>query len=383
MAAISTAPTAPSSAAASRRRNGAPISGPSIPPPWRWVFAEAPDFNHPDATGVGPAPLNNPNGIRLSTALAYLGMARHRLNLTIKANCTVHRLLFDVNRVTGAEVESGGEVFAVEGEETLLCAGSIGSPHILMLSGVGPAAHLREFGIPVAHDLPGVGQNLRDHPIVYVPFKTRAGHALDPNAPRMQVALRWTARDSSRRNDLQILMGSLINTTMYTPKDAAGQMSGLGMYTFVNQEVSSGELRLTSADPNGKPFLDFHYFEEEFDLVRCREAVRTCAELARHPAFDDIIEERLQPSDADLDSDEALDDFIRRVVVSGHHLTSTCKMGPASDLMAVVDQYGKIHGLEGIRVVDASIMPDCVRANTNLTTMMIGERIADFIRQGA
>ncbi len=346
-------------------------------------FPDAPDFNAPDASGVGPLPLNNPNGIRLSTALGYLNMARHRLNLTIKPNCTVHRLLFDGNRVTGVQVESGGEIFTVEGGETVLSGGSIGSPHILMLSGVGPAGHLREFGISVVHDLPGVGQGMRDHPIVFVPFKTKPGHSLNPNEPRLQVALRWTARDSEFRNDLQILMGSLINQRMYTPEEGDDPLLGLGMYSMINLEVGSGELRLTSADPHGQPSLDFRFFEEDFDLLRCREVVRTCAEIGAHSAFEDIIEYRIHPSDEELSSDEALDTFIRRTVVSGQHITSTCKMGPVSDPMAVVDQFGRVHGIQGLRIADASVMPDCVRANTNCTTMMIGERIADFIKQGS
>ena len=343
-------------------------------------FADVADFNHPDATGVGPVPLNNPNGIRLSTALGYLSMARHRLNLTIRANCNVHRILFDGKRATGVQVESGGESFIVEGDEIVLSSGTIGSPHILLLSGVGPAEQLAAAGIRQVHELPGVGQSLRDHPIVFVPFSTKQEHKLDPRAPRLQVAARWTATGSEFRNDLQILMGSLINPRMYAPAD--GGVTGLGMYTFINLEAGSGELRITSPDPYTPPSLDFKFFENDFDLQRGREVVRLCAELGAHPAFDGIIEERLQPSDAELASDEALNAFIRRSVVSGQHLTSTCKMGPPSDPMAVVDQQGRVHGLEGLRVADASVMPNCVRANTNCTTMMIGERIADFIRLG-
>ena len=349
-------------------------------------FDDVADFNHPDATGVGPVPLNNPNGIRMSTALGYLSMARHRLNLTIRPNCTVHRILFDNGstgspRAVGVQVESGGETFVVEADEIVLSSGTIGSPHILLLSGVGPADQLAAVGIPQVHELPGVGQSLRDHPIVFIPFRTKPGHELDPHAPRMQVAARWTATGSEFRNDLQILMSSLINPRMYTPEDG-GRLAGLGMYTFINLEAGAGELRITSADPYASPSLDFKFFENDFDLQRCRETVRLCAELGQHPAFNGIIEKRLRPSDDELASDEALNAFIRRSVVSGQHLTSTCKMGPVSDGMAVVDQYGRVHGLEGLRVADASIMPNCVRANTNCTTMMIGERIADFIRQG-
>ena len=345
-------------------------------------YADAPDHNHPDASGVGPAPLNNPNGIRMSTALGYLALARHRLNLTLRANCTARRVLFEGRRAVGVEVESGGEIFTVEGNEIILCGGAIASPQLLLLSGVGPAAHLNELGISPVCDLPGVGQGLRDHPTFFIPFKTRPGFTLDNTAPRLQVTLRYTAPGSPLRNDLQILMSNLINPRLY-PGDAddwESESLGVGMYAVINQEEAAGELRLTSADPHARPSLDFRFFEGEFDLARARELLRTCADIARHPAFADIIEQRLEPSDEELASDEALNAFIRRTVVSGQHLTSTCKMGPADDPLAVVNQYGQVYGVEGLRVADASVMPNCIRANTNLTTMMIGERIADFIK---
>ena len=344
-------------------------------------MADVPDMNHPDATGVGPLPLNNPNGIRLSTALGYLSLARHRLNLTIRGNCMVYRILFDGNRATGVEVESGGETFVIDADEIVLCNGSIGSPHTLMLSGVGPADQLAAAGIPQVHDLPGVGQSLRDHPIVFVPFSTKHDHELDAHAPRMQVTARWTATGSPYRNDLMILMSSLINPDFY-PESGGADVQGLGMYTMLNLEESAGELRIVSPDPYAAPDIDFKFFESDFDLQRCRELVRSAAELGSHPAFQDIIERRLQPTDEELESDDALNAFIQRNVVSGLHLTSTCKMGPASDPMAVVDQHGRVHGLQGLRVADASIMPNAVRANTNCTTMMIGERISDYIQRG-
>ena len=131
--------------------------------------------------------MNNPNGIRMSTALGYLDQARHRLNLTIRPNCTVHRIIFEGNRATGVELESGGERFTVEGDEIILSSGAIGSPQILMLSGVGPADHLRSLGIPVVLDKPGIGQNMRDHPGVWVTWRTRPGFELDGLAPRSAV----------------------------------------------------------------------------------------------------------------------------------------------------------------------------------------------------
>ncbi len=345
-------------------------------------FDDSPDHNAPDVSGVGAVPLNNPDGIRWSTALGYLNMARHRLNLTIKPNCTVHRLLFNGRRATGVEVECGGERFVVEGEEIVLSSGAIGSPHILLLSGVGPADNLREVGVPPVHELPGVGQNLRDHPIVYMAFKTRDSYPLDGLAPRMQVALRYTAADSHLRNDLQVLMQSFATQRIDRGGDRMTPL-GIGMIGVLNLAVGAGEMRLTSTDPNTQPFLDYNYLQDAFDRRRLREVVRLCVRLSEHKSFRDIIESRLTPTDADLASDDALDAYLLREAMSGQHISGTCKMGPDTDPMAVVDQFGRVHGLEGLRVADASIMPDCIRANTNVTTMVIGERIADFMRQGA
>ena len=345
-------------------------------------FADSPDHNLPDATGIGPCPVNNPGGIRWSTALGYLDTGRHRLNLTIRPNCLVHRLVFDGKRVVGVEVESGGEKFTVESDDITLSAGAIGSPHILLLSGVGPAEQLRNVGIPVVHELPGVGKNLRDHPLIYATFRTKNEHDLDGFAPRMQMALRFTSQDSDLRNDMQLLMSSY---AVGRPGRAGplGEPLGIRLLAILNLAMGVGELSLTTADPTVQPFLDYRYLEEEFDRRRLREAVRLCVKLGQFEGFSDIIAERLEPTDAELATDEALDEFLLREVSTAQHISCTCKMGPASDPMAVVDQYGTVHGLEGLRVADASIMPNCVRANTNVTTMVIGERISDFIRQRA
>ena len=345
-------------------------------------YSDCPDHNDPDSAGVGPTPLNNPNGIRISTAMGYLDQSRHRLNLTIRPECLVHRILFEGNRATGVELASGGETFIVEGEESILSAGAIGSPQILMLSGVGPAEHLRSVGIPVVLNSPGVGQNLRDHPAVWITWRTKEGFPLDGLAPRMQLTLRYTAQDSDLRNDMKISMQSFATERV---NQGGGRMVPLGirMTSGIYLAVGAGELRLASADPMAAPILDYNYLKEEFDVRRLRESVRICVELGEHEAFKDIIEERISPTDADLESDEALDSWMMRQVTTSQHISCTCKMGPESDPLAVVDQYGRVHGLSGLRVVDASIMPDCIRANTNVTTMVIGERIADFMRQGS
>ena len=232
------------------------------------------------------------------------------------------------------------------------------------------------------HDLPGVGQNLRDHPAIWVTWRTKKDYPLDGLAPRSQVALRWTAEGSDLRNDLMIFMQSYA-TERVNRGGSRMEPLGIRMSGMLDLAVGSGELRLTSSDPNVQPFLDYRYLESEFDRRRMREMVRTAIKLADTDQFRAIIEDRIEPTDAELATDEALDEYIRREVTTSQHISCTCKMGPDSDPMAVVDQYGRVRGLEGLRIADASIMPDCIRANTNVTTMVIGERISDFIRQGS
>ncbi len=341
-------------------------------------FPADPDMNHPDSMGVGPIPMNNPDGIRMSTALTYLNPVRHRLNLTVKAQVLVRRLLLTGKRVTGVEVESGGERFVVEAAEVILTAGAIASPQLLMLSGVGPAEHLRSLGIPVLHALPGVGQNLRDHPNVRVPVRVKDDFPLDPKAPRTQLALRYTAQGSSDRNDMQILQSSFSSPIGGDPLQA----EGIRFTCILELAVGAGALQLASTDPTVQPRLDYRYLEDPWDRQRLRDAVRLCARLLEHEAYQDIVAERLEPSEQDLASDDALDDWLLHHVTTTQHISGTCKMGPASDPLAVVDQHCRVYGLTGLRVADASVMPDVIRANTNATTIMIAERVADFVRQG-
>ena len=261
-------------------------------------YPDCADHNHPETYGVGPTPLNNPNGIRMSTALGYLDQARHRLNLTIRPDCTVHRLVFDGNRATGVELESGGEKFVVEGDEIILSAGAIGSPQILMLSGVGPADHLRSLGIPVVSDKPGIGQNMRDHPGVWVTWRTREGFELDGIKPRMQLTLRYTAEDSDLRNDMKISMQSFATERVNRGGNRM-QPLGIRMTAGIYLAIGAGELRLASTDPTDQPVLEYHYLEEEFDRKRLRESVRICVALGEDEAFRDIIQERVDPTDAD------------------------------------------------------------------------------------
>ena len=337
-----------------------------------------PDMNHPDSGGVGPIPMNNPEGVRMSTALTYLNAQRHRLNLTVRANVLVRRILFAGHQAVGVEVESGGEVYQLEAGQIVLSAGAMASPQLLMLSGVGPAAHLREMGIPVVHDLPGVGQNLRDHPIVAVICKVRDDHEQDPLAPRTQTALRYTAAGSPDRNDMQITASAFSSPIGGADPFEPG---GVRFNCILELADGAGEVRLSANDPAVQPALNYRYLEPERDRERLRESVRITVELLQHGAFAPIVQEIEQPAPADLESDEALDAWMRRTVFNTTHASGTCKMGPAADPLAVVDQRLNIHGLENIKVADASVMPNVIRANTNCTTIMIGERCAHWLRQ--
>ncbi len=341
-------------------------------------YAEVYDHNNPDSEGVGPFPMNNPDGVRMNTALTYLNPNRHRLNLTVRADVQVRRVLFEGRKAVGVEVDSGGERFVVAGYQIVLSAGAVASPQLLMLSGIGPAAHLQSFGIPVLQDLPGVGQNLCDHPLVPLRAKVVYGFPLDPTAPSIQTVLRYTAAGSEARNDMQLFPSSFSTPLGGDPFDE----EGIRFTCMLELAVGVGEITLASADPSVQPHINCRYLEEPWDRARLREGVRLSLQLMQHNAFRDIIEAMITPTAADLASDDALDAWMLKNVCIGQHLSGTCKMGPDSEAAAVVDQYGRVRGVEGLRVADASIMPDCIRANTNLTTIMIGERIAAFIDQG-
>jgi choline dehydrogenase len=172
-------------------------------------FPADPDMNGPESGGIGAMPMNNPDGIRMSTALTHLNPARHRLNLTIRPNALTRRVLFEGTRAVGVEVESGGEVFIMAGKEVVLSAGGLKSPHLLLLSGVGPAAELRQVGIPLVHHLPGVGKNLRNHPIASVSLRVKAGITLMPDNQGTRMGLRYTASGSSTRNDIMIMTNAV------------------------------------------------------------------------------------------------------------------------------------------------------------------------------
>tara|TARA_Y100001960_G_scaffold73075_1_gene77691 strand:- start:42 stop:1598 length:1557 start_codon:yes stop_codon:yes gene_type:complete len=336
------------------------------------------DQNHPESTGVGMKPLNNVDGVRMSAALTYLTLSRHRMNLTIRGDVLVRRVIFEGDEAIGVEAESQGEVFAIEAGEVILCGGAINSPQLLMLSGIGPKEHLDEFGISSVKDLSGVGQNLRDHPSAFLLFESYIDQVgEDPKA--QQVGMRFTVPGSTVRNDMQV--SPLFMTSEHRPDTIPldADKNYLGFSVALQKALSSGEITLNSSDPTKHPNLFYNYLDHPEDLRRMREAVKICISIAEDRYFTGIIKTRINPTDIDIESDDNLDKWLYSIVGTQHHSSGTCKMGPSEDPFSVVSESGLVHGVKNLRVADASIMPDVVRANTNATVIMMAEKIADEI----
>jgi choline dehydrogenase len=207
-------------------------------------------------------------------------------------------------------------------------------------------------------------------------LRVKEGVHLAPDALGVRIALRYTASGSSSRNDMILQTSSIFApvTGEALPERVIRLSCALEL------PAGAGELGLTSADPHVQPHFDYRYLVDPWDRQRMREGMRLCLQLVEHEAYRDIIAERISPTDLDLASDQALDGWLLKTLSTARHISGTCKMGPASDSMAVVDQHCRVHGLEGLRVADASVMPQVIRANTNATAIMIGERVADWIK---
>ena len=349
-------------------------------------FEQAQDHNHPDSNGVGPGVTNNHNGVRFSTALGYLSQARHRLNLTVRPNCHVRRIVFHGSRATGLVVESGGENFTVEAEKIILSAGAVGSPHLLLLSGVGPATQLERLGIRVVQDTPGVGQNLKDHPKVYVTWEASDDLGSSANRGAGGATLRLTAPGCHLRNDLSIgfsapvvprVKGPQAQTPRAEERNAISRHVEMMIALLLPE--SRGALTLTSADYQVQPALHYNYLSEPFDRARLRAGILLALNLAERPELAPLLGKRIEPEENDLVNDQVLDQWLLREATTYSHISCTCRMGSSNDPLAVVDQYGRVHGMEGLRIVDASIMPDLVRAPINPTVIMMAERVSAFI----
>lgn len=363
-------------------------------------FDEEPDKNSDGKAGVGPVPLNVWEGIRQSTAVCYLLPAAGRRNLTILGNAHAQRLLVENGRCVGVEVDVNGQRKVFRGGEVVLSTGALRSPQLLMLSGIGPADHLTEHGIEVLHHLPGVGQNLTDHPELSVKWEFSGKCSPGPGRGVMTSALNWTAENSEHVDDLEILpfvinSGDMMRATTMAknPKQALNTLRKTSTkflmdqakalrrpFTIIGlqQEDSRGTVRLESADPAKLPKIDWNLLSEESDRRRFREGIRTVAAIYHSDAMRAIGGRMTNMSADDLKDDQSIDAWARRNIFAVGHPSCTCRMGSDPEAGAVVDQHGKVHGVEGLRVADTSIFPKIPSRGPNATAVMVGERLVEF-----
>ena len=337
-------------------------------------YDDCPDANDPTGSGAGPQPMNKLGQLRISSALAYLAPARLRPNLTIRAETHVRRLLIKNRACIGIEVEnSAGQTEQLFARTVVLSAGAIMSPAILMRSGLGPAAQLSQLGIPVVEDIPAVGQNLSDHPALSVVANVKAGVNINHDDPIIQTILRYTCAGSNKRNDLQIEQLSFAGRRQDPPRFA---IAGVVEYQY-----GRGEIRLASADPMINPIINNRFCEDSRDASRLVTCLQDILRFTQSGPLSDMIDSVVFPDPARGFDTASLDTLVRKFSASGYHPSGTVKMGPKEDPGAVVDQFGCCHTIDNLVVADASIMPFVPRANTNLTCIMIGEKIGEWLRQ--
>ena len=345
--------------------------------------------------GVGFYQLTQKNYRRSSTAVAYLRPAERRSNLTVRTGCQVRRIVVEKGRAVGVELADG----VVRGAEVILSSGAIGSPRLLQLSGIGPADHLRSVGVPVVFDAPGVGANLQDHVDLFVVAECSGPHTYDRYAKPHLSALAglqylisrkgpvasslfetggfWYADENARSPDIQLHLGlgSGIEAGV-----AAMPQGGVTLNSAYLRPRSRGTVRLASADPMAAPLIDPNYWEDPYDREMSIRGLKLAREIMAQDALKPfVLAERLPGPEVRTEEDYF--NYACAHAKTDHHPAGTCRMG--SDAGAVVDTQLRFNGIEGLRVVDASIMPRVVSSNTNAATIMIAEKAADMIRGAA
>ncbi len=358
-----------------------------------------PDLNGRQQEGLGPMDRTTSRGRRCSAARAYLRPAMRRPNLRVEIRALSNRILFEGGRAVGVEyAQRGRQRQARAAREVILCGGAINSPQLLMLSGVGPADQLRRHGIAVVRDLPGVGANLQDHIETYVQHRCLQPITLYPvmKNPLRQllVGIEWTFLGTGLGASNHFEAGGFIRSRagvehpdlqyhflpIAASYDGSATQPGHGFQAHVGpmRPTSRGHVRLKSADPRQAPEILFNYLETAQDRQEFRDGIKLTREIFARKAFDPYRGPELAPG-PEVRTDAEIDAHLRRKAESAYHPSCTCKMGLASDAMAVVDGAGRLHGLEGLRVVDASIMPNVVSGNLNAPTIMMAEKLGDAI----
>jgi choline dehydrogenase-like flavoprotein len=359
---------------------------------------KVPDFNTGDNEGVSYFHVNQKNGRRWNAARAFLDPVRHRRTLRIETGVLVERLLLDGRRATGVRFQRGDHVFdAFAQKEVILAAGAIGSPEILQRSGVGPGGWLNDLGIPVQHALEGVGRNLQDHLQLRAMYKVSGARTLNQTYYN-PFGRAWMGIEYAllRRGPMSMAASTMGIFTRSDPSQERANIQfhiqplsldrfGEPLHRFPAITVapcnlrptSRGEVRLSAADPHARPIIAPHYLSTEEDRRVAADALRVTRRLMRQPALAPYAPEEFKPG-PDV-GDDALAEAAGDIGTTIFHPVGTARMGLASDPRAVVDARLRVHGLEGLRVIDASVMPDIVSGNTNTPTIMIAQKGADML----
>ncbi|NHB57502.1 choline dehydrogenase [Acinetobacter sp. 194] len=359
------------------------------------------DLNGYQQEGFGPMDRTvTPQGRRSSTARGYLDMTKGRDNLTIVTHATTDRILFDGQTAVGVEYFQGQDRNPIQvyaDREVLLCAGAIASPQILQRSGVGAQNLLKSLDIPVVQDLPGVGENLQDHLEMYLQYHCKKPVSLYPalkwyNQPK--IGAEWLFLGQGIGASNQFEAGGFIRSSdefawpniqyhflpiaiNYNGTNAIKE-HGFQAHVGSMRSPSRGRVKLKSKDPFEHPSILFNYMSTDQDWREFRDAIRITRDIMQQPALDPYRGDEISPSSR-VQTDAELDEFVRQHAETAYHPSCSCKMG--EDDMAVVDGYGRVHGVKHLRVIDASIMPLIITGNLNATTIMIAEKLADHIRQ--
>jgi choline dehydrogenase len=355
------------------------------------------DYNGQQQEGFGAMHMTVKNGRRASTANAYLRPAMQRPNLTVVTHALVHKVLIENKTAIGIRFAHKNNVQEIKvNKEVILSAGSIGSPHLLQLSGIGSKEVLEKAGIECLHELNGVGENLQDHLEFYFQFKCTQPITINGQLDwwsKLKIGVRWILKKDGLGStnhfescgfirskagvewpDLQYHF--LPAAMRYDGKEAfAGH--GFQVHIGHNKPKSRGNIRVVSNQPEVAPQITFNYLQHQDDIQGFRDCVRLTREIINQPALDEYRGEEIQPG-THVQSDEQIDNFVRESVESAYHPSCSCKMG--TDEMSVVDPQTKVHGIQGLRVVDSSIFPTIPNGNLNAPTIMLAERAADLIK---
>ncbi|MCW2850295.1 MAG: choline dehydrogenase [Marmoricola sp.] len=341
------------------------------------------DFNNPDTdtqSGVGPCPFNVTPGevVRQSTLIGYVEPSRDRPNLTIVADHVADRVLFSGEKATGVVTSNGGVQIEFTADRIIISAGSIGTPALLIRSGIGPIDQLEALRVEPSVVREGVGRNLREHvftPIILRGLPEVCG-AADPN---VQQIMRFTATGSEEANDMQMLMLSNLNMGGALGRGGGEFMPAL--YPGLQRPHSTGSVALASTDPEDAPIVNLGFLSDPWDRERLAEGVRLAIDLAETAALGEATDGFIDFDPEIAEHDDSIQEYLDATVLPGFHASGTARIGTGEDPMAVVDGELRVHGVSNLYVADASVMPNIVRANTNITTIMIGERAADILRR--